>query len=79
MDCASGSGRQVECDVTVDGYPAPNAVRWYIDGVHDPALDNQTIVQLTLNCQPDTQGRIFAVTARATGISGTEYYYHCYA
>jgi hypothetical protein len=78
LPCTSGSGGQVECDLTSSGDPVPTTVQWYIDGVHDPSLDNRTIVQLTLNCQPNTRGHIHAVTTGGTGIGAAGYRYDCY-
>lgn len=77
-NCTSGAGGRVECDLTAIGGPTPTTVEWFVDGVHQQPLDNQTVVRLTATCQPDTRGAIFAVTRSGAGIATRYDGYDCY-
>jgi Tol biopolymer transport system component len=76
-NCTSSGGGQVACDLTASGGPVPSSVRWYFDGAHDPSLDDMTIVQVALNCQPGYLGIVRAEVASGAGIAALTGLYIC--
>jgi hypothetical protein len=66
-----------ECDITVAGALEPTTVRWFVDEVHLPSLDNLTVVGFQVSCQPATFGHTRAVVVGATDVAGLRGAYWC--
>jgi Tol biopolymer transport system component len=75
--CMIGSGRTLDCDLTARPEAAPTTVQWYFDGVHDPSLDNQTVVQVAVACQPKTIHEVRAVIGGPAGLAQVYSEYLC--